>query len=134
MASERISCSSCGADNRADRRFCRSCGVALAPTCPVCGAAADPGDRFCGDCGATIGPDAPPATAAATPGIDRSGPDGAALERRLVSVLFADVVGSTTLADTRVIVLPIPLGCRTRRVLSYRVVAEREEVVVPLGC
>jgi class 3 adenylate cyclase len=87
-------CPSCGADNRADRRFCRSCGAGLALTCPACGVANDPGDRFCGDCGATLG--AATATEGAT---TAAGPDASQVERRLVSVLFADVVGSTTLAE-----------------------------------
>ena len=93
MTDDRVACPSCGTDNRADRRFCRSCGLALAPVCPACGAGSDPGDRFCGDCGATLGGGAPGgAGEPATLG-------GPQLERRLVSVLFADVVGSTTLAE-----------------------------------
>jgi class 3 adenylate cyclase len=94
MTMDRVVCPSCGADNRPDRRFCRSCGTALAPSCPVCGAAADPGDRFCGECGATIGEPAPPGDAR-----ERTPSDGPQLERRLVSVLFADVVGSTSVAE-----------------------------------
>jgi class 3 adenylate cyclase len=98
VATEHISCPGCGADNRSDRRFCRSCGLALAPTCPACGATADPGDRFCGECGATLAPTAT-RPAAATSGADRAGGEPSLLERRLVSVLFADVVGSTALAE-----------------------------------
>src|SRR3954469_6347150 len=107
MASERISCPGCGADNRSDRRFCRSCGVALAATCPACGTPADPGDRFCGSCGATTGAGTTRSTPAGTAagvasaggGAELAAPDPSQLERRLVSVLFADVVGSTTLAE-----------------------------------
>jgi class 3 adenylate cyclase/tetratricopeptide (TPR) repeat protein len=86
-------CSACGTENRAGRRFCSNCGAALEVRCAGCGAANEPGDRFCGECGrplveaAAIGP-APAATAAVS-------------ERRLVSVLFADMVGSTTLSEHR---------------------------------
>ncbi len=88
----------------------------MAATCPACGAANDPEDRFCGDCGAVIGPGAPAGADAgarptgrdgrdARPGVGpvRAGVAAAAqlpaTERRLVSVLFADLVGFTTLAD-----------------------------------
>ena len=81
----------------------------MAATCAACGAANDPEDRFCGDCGAVIGGDAAPAGggaggAAASratslgAGSAAAGAAGAT-ERRLVSVLFADLVGFTTLAD-----------------------------------
>ena len=91
----------------------------MAATCPACGAANDPEDRFCGDCGALIGGDTRAAGAAtvarATPAPGAAGSAGsagaartsaagmsaAATERRLVSVLFADLVGFTTLADDR---------------------------------
>src|SRR4051794_1534740 len=53
----------------------------------------DPGDRFCGDCGAALG-DAP--VPAARPSAQAPVP-----ERRLVSVLFADLVGFTTMSEHR---------------------------------
>ena len=80
----------------------------MATTCPACGAANDPEDRFCGDCGADIGGSGAAGggaggaagSRALAPGI--GSPAAAqvlATERRLVSVLFADLVGFTTLAD-----------------------------------
>src|SRR3990170_3724085 len=66
-------CSSCGHENREDRRFCTRCGAALAPVCASCGAAADPGESFCGACGKPLGADpgqprtATPQPAAALP-------------------------------------------------------------------
>ena len=58
--------------------------------CAACGAANDPDDAFCGECGAALGD----AGAAAQPA-------ASAAERRLVSVLFADLVGFTTLSEAR---------------------------------
>src|SRR3954462_6893779 len=85
-------CSSCGASNREGRKFCAECGSPLTAACPSCGAANEPGERFCGDCGAPLRADA----SAAAPA--REAP---AAERRLVSVLFADLVGFTTLSESR---------------------------------
>ena len=85
-------CPSCGAPNPAGHRFCGQCGAALAARCPACGVEASPGERFCGSCGAPLSPrgaEAPAGTAAPQ------------TERRVVSILFADLVGFTTLSEQR---------------------------------
>jgi class 3 adenylate cyclase/tetratricopeptide (TPR) repeat protein len=89
-----MNCPACGTENRPGRRFCAHCGAALEATCPSCGAANDPGDRFCGECGTALAGAArgPEAARAALPAVS---------ERRLVSVLFADLVGFTTLSEHR---------------------------------
>ncbi|MGH2382732.1 MAG: adenylate/guanylate cyclase domain-containing protein [Candidatus Limnocylindria bacterium] len=87
-----MTCTSCGADNELGRKFCMSCGQRLAMSCPNCGTANTPGARFCGECGEGLGAaDASPVAASAVP----------ATERRLVSVLFADLVGFTTISEAR---------------------------------
>src|SRR3989442_9036921 len=83
-------CSSCGTENEAGRKFCSECGSPLAHACPACGAANSPGAKFCGECGSPLGAEAA-ATARAAP----------AAERRLVSVLFADLLGFSTLSQGR---------------------------------
>jgi class 3 adenylate cyclase/tetratricopeptide (TPR) repeat protein len=90
-------CVNCGADNRAGRKFCAECGTALAMACPACGAANQPGEKFCGECGTALVPEAVRASGAS------AGPTTApaASERRLVSVLFADLVGFTSLSEDR---------------------------------
>ena len=87
-----MACPNCGTDNPADKRFCGDCGTPLAAGCPTCGATNLPGKRFCGDCGTLLGPAAAKA--------DRSSePPARIAERRLVSILFADLVGFTTIAE-----------------------------------
>ena len=100
-----MTCSTCGVDNRAGRKFCASCGAALALGCPACGASNEAGERFCGECGtqlpASTGANAAlVAAAAARPGRTGAG-DGSAAERRLVTILFADLVGFTPFAEER---------------------------------
>ncbi len=91
-------CASCGTENRAGRKFCSSCGSPLAAICGNCGAANEPSDQFCGECGAALG--APTTQGAAVPASAATAPV-AASERRLVSVLFTDLVGFTTLSESK---------------------------------
>jgi class 3 adenylate cyclase/tetratricopeptide (TPR) repeat protein len=84
-------CAQCGVENAAGRKFCGGCGSPLARTCPSCSAANEPGMRFCGECGSALAEDAP-----AAPALSSN-----AAERRLVSVLFADLVGFTPLSESR---------------------------------
>ncbi|MEX0629685.1 MAG: adenylate/guanylate cyclase domain-containing protein [Chloroflexota bacterium] len=97
-----MTCHNCGTQNEAGRKFCRECGVRLAVTCPACGRANAPEDKFCGECGSPLGAAAAQASGASA--TDSAGPvigETRAAERRLVSVLFADLVGFTTLAESR---------------------------------
>lgn len=102
-------CSNCSTENRPGRKFCVACGTALASACPSCGAAFDPGDVFCGTCGTALAAGTPAPAAAqariAGPAGAGTGPGplvpGATAERRLVSVLFADLVGFTPFAEER---------------------------------
>src|SRR6187549_142319 len=95
----RLVCSNCGADNPAGRRFCDNCGQSLAMRCPNCGEENRSGARFCGNCGTVLaGPGAEPAPA---PNPRSTSQPGVVAERRLVSVLFADIVGFTPMAEAQ---------------------------------
>jgi len=81
-------CSGCGVENRPGRKFCAECGAKLELPCPACGTANASGERFCGECGTAL-----------TGLVDAPAPHAA--ERRLVTVLFADLVGFTTVSEHR---------------------------------
>ncbi len=93
-----MTCRGCGKENRSGARFCGGCGAPLALACPACGAANEPEDRFCVSCGAAL---VGGATAAAGPVAGSGATTAPVAERRLVSVLFADLVGFTTLSEHR---------------------------------
>ena len=86
-----ITCSNCGAANQPGQKFCGECGTALAVTCSSCSADNPTGQKFCGECGTPLD------AAASQPVIEPA----IAVERRLVSVLFADLVGFTPLSEDR---------------------------------
>jgi class 3 adenylate cyclase/tetratricopeptide (TPR) repeat protein len=81
-------CPTCEAENRDGAKFCNECGVALQARCAVCGAEHRPDQRFCDECGAPLG-------------AARAVPAAAVPELRMVSVLFVDLVGYTSLSESR---------------------------------
>src|SRR6266540_3631597 len=89
-------CPQCGAENPAAAKFCGTCGQALALPCPACETANPPGMRFCIECGTSLAGDS-----AASPVSSDTPQPPPTSERRLVSVLFADLVGFTTLSEKR---------------------------------
>src|SRR5918996_144803 len=78
-------CAACGFANRPGALFCGSCGAQLGRGCPQCGEVVASGLAYCTACGAELEPDA-----ALTPITE---------ERKIVTVLFADLVGFTGRAE-----------------------------------
>src|SRR5262249_26218316 len=91
------SCVNCGTENPSGARFCGGCGSALARICSACGEANDAVMRFCNQSGAAL--DEPAASPSSTP--QPTPPAQTVAERRLVSVLFADLVGFTPASEKR---------------------------------
>lgn len=98
-------CPSCRFESPEGMRFCSQCGSALAARCPRCGAPAPAGFRFCGQCGERLAggeegesgaerPYTPPHLAQDV----LASPVAIEGERKLVTVLFCDLTGSTELA------------------------------------
>ncbi len=81
-------CGSCGAEQPVDARFCSNCGTGLYRSCPKCGAEQATSARFCSRCGITLLD-----IARRAPTLDEQ------QERRIVTVLFADLAGSTALGE-----------------------------------
>ncbi len=80
----------CDTHNQEASRFCEGCGGALPVGCLACAAPLGPRARFCGQCGRAVS-SVPPAPASPP------APVLAQLERKRVTVLFADMDGSTAL-------------------------------------
>jgi class 3 adenylate cyclase/tetratricopeptide (TPR) repeat protein len=104
-----VMCPDCGRPARVGARFCEQCGATLARRCPSCRSEVGASARFCASCGHLL--DAPPAVvaaaapadvrSAATRPAEKSVRDRVVLEgeRRTVTVVFVDAVGSTGLAE-----------------------------------
>ena len=102
-----MQCSNCGHTNAEGASFCSKCGTALTLACPRCATPYEPGDAFCSNCGSKLRDEA-----ATKDDILRYVPaelleklDTArrtrsmAGERRMVTMLFADIQGSTAAAE-----------------------------------
>ncbi|HEY9458421.1 MAG TPA: adenylate/guanylate cyclase domain-containing protein, partial [Gaiella sp.] len=87
-----MTCAACGTLNAVGAKFCVECGQPLAQACPTCGSEVAAGAKFCSECGASLVARAEPRTT------DARQPQA---ERRLVSVLFADLVGFTSASEER---------------------------------
>lgn len=83
-------CSLCAAPVEEGRHRCARCRVRLGLACPECGSVSPTLSRFCGACGQRL---PSPATFGGLTSED-------ALERRHVTVVFCDLVGSTALASS----------------------------------
>ena len=89
-----MTCTACGHENRAGAKFCEECAKPLEHLCASCGSELRPTAKFCDACGVSVRtPAAPPELAPAAPS---SAPAG---ERRQLTVLFCDLVGSTPLSQ-----------------------------------
>ena len=91
-------CPSCQAEVGNEAKFCMECGTPLARRCPGCEASYEPGQKFCAECGIPLAAGSPPPGEHAPVAIEM--PDWVP-EMRLVSVLFVDLVGYTSLSESR---------------------------------
>jgi hypothetical protein len=104
-----MKCPKCQFENPEEMQFCVKCGNKLEINCPECGFGNSPAFQYCGKCGHDLN------QPAETPAIDFSQPQSYTPkfladkilnnrnaiegERKLVTVLFADVANYTSIAE-----------------------------------
>ena len=86
-----MKCPACSAENPEQAKVCGMCGTGLGQMCPACGFVAPGEFRFCSQCGTKLGG---PQSSAGPGTLDH-----ASAERRQLTVLFCDLVGSSSLAE-----------------------------------
>jgi class 3 adenylate cyclase/tetratricopeptide (TPR) repeat protein len=87
-------CSSCAFENPLGGKFCSECGAGLPRACPQCGVVIASEAKFCSECGVAVST-AVAVPASVTPSIRSRDDIG---ERRHLTVLFSDLVGSTEIS------------------------------------
>ncbi|MGH7333549.1 MAG: adenylate/guanylate cyclase domain-containing protein, partial [Candidatus Rokuibacteriota bacterium] len=119
-----MQCPRCRRDNPSGSKFCLECGTKLNPVCTACGSELPGAAKFCNECGQKVGagPLPAPATKFASPEsyipkhlAERilTLKDALEGERKLVTILFADMKGSLELLadrdpeDARAILEPV---------------------------
>jgi class 3 adenylate cyclase/tetratricopeptide (TPR) repeat protein len=104
-----VKCPKCQTENPEGKKFCGECGAKLERVCPECSSPNPPQFKFCGECGRPLSPFTP------APPLDYSHPQSYTPkflaekilttrssvegERKLVTVLFADVANFTSLSE-----------------------------------
>ncbi len=104
-----MNCPNCGTENQAGANFCMSCGTPLTRACPNCGHDLPLEAKFCPNCGHQVAASEPEVAqpllqqyvpkellAKLEAARDRGDVEG---ERRVVTMLFCDVQGSTAAAE-----------------------------------
>jgi double zinc ribbon protein len=104
-------CASCGFENADGMAFCTECGTRLQQSCASCGFENTAQAKFCGKCGMVLGSEGKPAPAKrperqGTPNARKTKRPAASptpakspeAERRQLTVMFCDLVGSTALS------------------------------------
>ena len=103
-----MQCANCGHHNTDDAKFCARCGTALTLVCGVCSTPAEAGAAFCTNCGAGLAQSEQTSDSELTRYVPQelltkleSARAGRAMagERRTVTMLFADIKGSTAAAE-----------------------------------
>ncbi|MEH2613043.1 class 3 adenylate cyclase [Bradyrhizobium sp. AZCC 1693] len=93
-----MDCPRCGSANPDGKSFCGDCGERLPRRCKVCGNESAPGKKFCADCGAPLAAAGSGTAARRTRVFAPAATAANTAERRQLTVMFCDLVGSTALS------------------------------------
>ena len=100
-----MNCIQCNLEVQDGKRFCSECGAPQFLLCPTCNSQSPLGKSFCSDCGTAIGAPHTPSKQADSKNIEKK---PAAIdetkeinsgERKVITVLFADIKGSMELIE-----------------------------------
>jgi class 3 adenylate cyclase len=105
-----LECPTCSFKNAADAKFCESCGAHLVRICLSCGMENTPKAKFCKNCGVNLKDLSVPEPDTRLKTLQQTAPRGLQEkmrqarkviegERRPVTILFVDIVGSTPMAE-----------------------------------
>lgn len=105
-----MTCPNCSFENTRDAKFCQNCGRPLERLCPNCGTPNASSARFCSNCGFNLASIPAPAATTQLSALRQAAPNAlqdkiraiashVEGERKPVTILFADLVGSTALAE-----------------------------------
>ena len=98
-----MKCPNCSSDCKDSAKFCEECGSSLILTCGSCGKELSPAAKFCSECGtaaqATQSPTGEPQVPVAQYQKAPTRSDESSAERRQLTVMFCDIVGSTALSE-----------------------------------
>ena len=98
-----MTCAGCGHENREAAKFCEECAAPLKRFCASCGAELRPSAKFCDECGAAQvgGRQSAAARASSAQSLTTSNrtTDNRSDARKVVTIVFADLIGSTALHE-----------------------------------
>jgi class 3 adenylate cyclase/predicted ATPase len=90
-------CANCDTENPERAKFCIECATPLQKRCPNCRAENLPRAKFCGECATSLA-EQPASVQPSAPSSQSVAPFRSEAERRQLTVMFCDLVGSTTLS------------------------------------
>src|SRR5215510_14766809 len=81
-----MNCAACRHENPDGSAFCEECGARFERRCPSCASVCAPAAKFCRSCGTAL-----------TPRV--AAPTDDAVARKVITIVFADLMGSTSLHE-----------------------------------
>src|SRR2546423_12688561 len=96
-----MSCRVCGFENQPDAQVCLGCGSFPGPSCSACSSRLQVSMKFCPNCGTSVSREPPSSESTTSPEKfpEKKQAFVASGERRRLTLVFCDLVGSTKLSQ-----------------------------------